>query len=46
MSKKSFFPLVFLIALILNGCAGAVPATQGGNPVAGAVTFPVQFKLQ
>lgn len=23
-----------------------VPATQGGNPVAGAVTFPVQFKLQ
>ena len=23
-----------------------VPASQGGNPVAGAVTFPVQFKLQ
>jgi len=23
-----------------------VPATQGGNPVAGTVTFPVQFKLQ
>ncbi|HYP97504.1 MAG TPA: TonB family protein [Polyangiaceae bacterium] len=22
------------------------PATQGGNPVAGTVTFPVQFKLQ
>ena len=23
-----------------------VPATQGGQPVAGTVTFPVQFKLQ
>jgi periplasmic protein TonB len=23
-----------------------LPATQGGSPVAGAVTFPVQFKLQ
>jgi protein TonB len=23
-----------------------VPATQGGSPVAGTVTFPVQFKLQ
>jgi periplasmic protein TonB len=46
VQKSSGHSVLDDAALAASRTWSFVPATQGGQPVAGTVTFPVQFKLQ